>query len=81
MTLSFNQALYGTDEPVPESIPLRAGPLALVLRSGRLWDIRVGEIEIWHGVGFLFRDPDWGTPEPIVDHIESTIAEQSFSIR
>ena len=81
MTSSISGVLFGTDEPLPESIPLRAGPLALVLRSGRLWDIRVGEIELWHGVAFLFRDPDWGTPEPIVDHVESTIAEQSFSIR
>ena len=81
MTPSLSRVLFGTDELVPESYSLRAGPLALVLRSGRLWNIRVSEIEIWHGVAFLYRDPDWGTPEPIIDHVDSSISEQSFSIR
>ena len=35
---------------------------------------------MWHGVAFLFRDADWGTPEPIVDHVASTIDESSFSV-
>ena len=81
MTPSLSRVPFGTDELVPESYSLRAGPLALVLRSGRLWNIRVSEIEIWHGVAFLYRDPDWGTPEPIIDHVDSSISEQSFSIR
>ena len=36
MTPSLSRVLFGTDELVPESYSLRAGPLALVLRSGVL---------------------------------------------
>ena len=73
--------LFGTDEEVAESIALRAGPLALTVRGARVWDIRCGEHEVWHGIAFLFRDADWGTPEPIVDKMESTISESAFLLR
>jgi hypothetical protein len=80
MKPALARVLFGTDEVVPETLSLRAGPLDLALRGAKLWHLRLGEVEVWHGVAFLFRDPDWGTPEPIVDHIESTLSEQSFLI-
>lgn len=49
--------LYGTDEPAPRSIELRAGPLDLTYRAGKLLHIRLGDVEVWHGVTFPFRDP------------------------
>lgn len=81
MTPSRARVLFGTDEPVAETAWLRAGPLTLALRAGRLWHVRVGDVEVWHGVAFLFRDADWGTPEPVIDRYESTISERTFRIR
>jgi len=73
--------LFGTDEPVARSTELRAGPLSLALRAGRLWHFRVGDIEVWHGVAFLFRGAEWGTPEPVVDRCESRISARAFRVR
>ena len=81
MKPSLERVLFGTDEVVPDTLSLRAGPLDLSLRGTRLWHVRLGDVEVWHGVAFLFRDPDWGTPEPVVEHTESTISEGTFLIR
>ncbi len=78
---ALRRALYGTDEEVPESVPLNAGPLALTLRGLKLWNLRSAGVELWHGVAFLFRDADWGTPEPIIEHIESTRSDLAFDLR
>ena len=81
MRVSRGQALFGTDEPVPPTTQLRAGPLTLALRAGRLWHVCVGDVEVWHGIAFLYRDADWGTPEPVVERFEPAIAARSFRIR
>ena len=73
--------LFGTDEDVAEARALRAGPLEVIVRGSRVGPIRCGDVEVWHGVAFLFRDADWGTPEPIVEQMESTISESSFLLR
>ena len=78
---ALRRVLYGTDEEVPDSCPLHAGPLALTLRGAKLWNICSADAEIWHGVAFLFRDADWGTPEPIVEHIESRLTDMAFDVR
>ena len=36
----------------------------------RLLSIHAGPHEVWHGVSFLFRNADWGTPEPVVEQID-----------
>ena len=81
MTASRDRLLFGTDEPVPPTTRLCAGPLTLELRAGRLWHLCADDIEVWHGVAFLYRDADWGTPEPIIERCESSIAARSFRIR
>ena len=81
MKTSRSRVLFGTDERVPDTVSLRAGPLDLALRGPRIWHVRLGNVEIWHGVAFLFRDSDWGTPEPVVEQTGSTIAERTFLIR
>ena len=73
--------LFGTDEVVAETLSLRSGPLDLTVRGARVGPIRCGDAEVWHGIAFLFRDVDWGTPEPIVEHTESTISESAFLLR
>ena len=64
------QLIFGTDEPATAAIMLRAGRLHAVLRGTRLGPICIDGHEIWHGLDFLHRDTDWGTPRPIVDAIE-----------
>ena len=60
---------------------LRAGPLAMALQRGKLLHIRCGEREIWHGVAFVFRDADWGTPEPVIEHVELSQGPDGFRVR
>ena len=62
--------LFGTDEVPPPEQQLQAGLLSLRLAGTRLLSIHAGPHEVWHGVSFLFRDADWGTPEPVVEQIE-----------
>lgn len=77
----MNRLLFGTDEAAPLSVALRAGPLAMTLQRGKLLHIRCGEREIWHGVAFVFRDADWGTPEPVIEHIELSQDPDGFRVR
>ena len=81
MKVSRGLLLFGTDEPVPATTHLRAGPMTLALRAGRLWHFCVGDVEVWHGAAFLYRDADWGTPEPVIERFEPAIAARSFRIR
>ena len=60
---------------------LRAGPLAMALQRGKLLHMRCGEREIWQGVAFVFRDTDWGTPEPVIEHVELSQGPDGFLVR
>ena len=60
---------------------MRAGPLSMTLRAGHIVDLKVAGHEVWHGVSFLYRDPDWGTPEPIFQKIVHEDLEGSFSLQ
>ena len=62
MNASVLTALYGTDEALPLEVELRAGPLSMTLRGSHIVDLEVAGCEVWLGVTFLYRDPDWGTP-------------------
>ena len=73
--------LFGTDEAVEPPTALRAGPLHLLLQRGKLLHIRHGAREIWHGVAFVYRDPDWGTPEPVVEQVDLDANADRFSVR
>src|SRR5689334_11860604 len=74
------RVLYGTDEAVPEALALRAGRLTTRLRGTRLGPIEVDGTEVWHGVDFLYRDADWGTPRPTVDRVEHSASAQGFCV-
>ena len=70
MDQATRRLLVGTDEAQPPELRLQAGPLSMRLVGTRLLSIHAGPHEVWHGVSFLFRDADWGTPEPVVDQID-----------
>ena len=74
-------ALYGTDEALPLEVALRAGPLAMTLRGGHIVDLNVAGFDVWHGVSFLYRDPDWGTPEPVYQQIRQAVEGEGFSLQ
>lgn len=57
-----NVLRYGRDEPLPDEIPLQAGPLELIFSNGDLRAIRIGEREIVQRIYVAVRDPNWGTP-------------------
>ncbi len=62
--------LFGTEEPVAPVRVLRAGPLTLGLQHGQLRRICCGEHELWHGLAFVLRDADWGTPEATLGDLQ-----------
>ncbi len=74
-------ALYGTDEALPGAVTLRAGPLSMTLRGAQIVDFKVAGFEVWQGVTFLYRDPDWGTPEPVYQRISHDVEGDGFSLR
>ncbi len=78
---SLATILYGTEEPVFEPLALRAGPLRMRFQHGKLWELCVGDVEVWHGLAFVYRDIDWRTPEPIIDDIASTVGPETFELR
>ena len=59
--------LLGTEESVPATLSLNAGPLRVQLRGTRLLSMDVLGQEVWHGAAFLYRDEGWGTPEHVTD--------------
>lgn len=50
-------ALYGTDEPPPDRVTLRAGPLEATFEDGALRTVAVGGHEVPRAVAFLMRGP------------------------
>ena len=77
---SLATVLYGTDEAIPEALRLRAGPLEMALEHGKLWNLRLGDVEVWHGLGFVYRDVDWGTPEAVIERTDSDVGGDAFRV-
>ncbi|HJU21295.1 MAG TPA: hypothetical protein VJ891_02195 [Casimicrobiaceae bacterium] len=55
--------------------------LDVAVRGPRVTRIGCGDVEIWHGVAFLFRDAHWCTPEPVVDTVDVAATASSFRLR
>ncbi|SDW80814.1 hypothetical protein SAMN05518855_1005189 [Paenibacillus sp. CF384] len=56
---------YGSTEPLPERLLLKAGPLTAVLEEGGLRYIRYGGQEVVRGIYAAVRDQNWGTIKPV----------------
>jgi hypothetical protein len=80
MDTSTRRALFGTLETEPPVTLLRAGPLALRLQGTRLLAMEAAGHEVWHGAALLYRDPGWGTPEPVVDICECRLTDGGFTV-
>ena len=81
MDAATRLALFGTTEAPVEPLALQAGPLSLRLEGTRLLAISAAGHEVWHGVAFVYRDPDWGTPEPLIDSVEHRPHAGGFEVR
>ena len=62
--------LFGTEEPVPETPVLRAGPLECSLDAGNLRHIKVHGVEAIRAVSYIVRDRNWGTYNPEISDLE-----------
>lgn len=80
MDPATRRLLFGTDEPVEPALELTAGPLSVQLRGIRLLAAHAHGHEVWHGVAFLYRDTDWGTPEPVLDSVMHEPTPNGFRV-
>ncbi len=61
MTPSQSMLLFGSDEPPPPRVPLRAGPLTLDYEAGDLRYLRLGGREVIRRIYVAVRDHNWDT--------------------
>ena len=77
---SKNVLCYGQDGPLPQQVPLRAGPLTLLYENGDLRYLRLGAHEILRRVYAATRDHNWGTVPPKLTNVQMDIKADSFRI-
>ncbi|MEZ4733413.1 MAG: hypothetical protein R3E79_40475 [Caldilineaceae bacterium] len=80
MSLPRNVLYYGKDTPLPEQIPLRAGPLTMIYENGDLRYIKLGEKEIVRRLYVAIRDRNWGTAANVLSNVQMHIGDESFQI-
>ena len=80
MTLGRNILYYGSEAPLPESVPLRAGPLSLSFVAGEIRYIRLGSREILRRVYVAVRDRNWRTVPSSLLEVKKTIDRESFEL-
>jgi hypothetical protein len=78
--LSKNVLYYGKDEPLPEQISLRAGPLSLIYEDGDLRYVKLGDKEILRRIYVAIRDRNWGTVLPKISNLQVDVGQDSFRI-
>src|SRR5271156_1990725 len=74
-------ALFGTTQPLPKCVELKAGPVTAVLERGALRWIRYRGIEVLRGIAFLVRDQSWNTANPELSNLEVNQTEAGFQVR
>ena len=72
---------YGKDEPLPERVPLRAGPLSMVFENGDLRYVRYGSQVILLRVYWAVRDQNWATVTNAMSNLQIDAQADSFRIR
>ncbi len=81
MSLSRAMKLFGTEEPVPETPVLRAGPLECSLDAGNLRHIRLHGVEAIRAISYIVRDRNWGTYNPeITQPARSSRTRRGFRV-
>jgi hypothetical protein len=78
---SLNIMYYGSEAPLPEQRPVRAGPLTAVLEGADLRYVAVGDEVVILRLYAAVRDQSWGTIAPVFTSYELEQAETSFALR
>jgi len=71
---------YGTESPIAQQLPLRAGPLSLLLFEGTLQYVKLGDREILRRVYFALRDHNWDTVPVRLSNLRKEVRDDSFRI-
>src|SRR5690349_21321407 len=77
---SQNRLYYGTAEPLPETIPLHAGPWMLAYDAGDLRYLRLNGTLVLLRIYAALRDQNWGTVPAALTLVEQTVGADSFRI-
>jgi D-apionolactonase len=72
--------LFGTEEPMPETPVLRAGPLSCSLDAGNLRHIRLHGVEAIRAVSYIVRDRNWGTYNPEITNVRIEQDQAGFRV-
>jgi hypothetical protein len=72
--------LHGTEAPLPELRPLRAGPVSLLLDGIDLRYLRIGDTELVRRVYSAVRDVDWDTVPAEISGYEVDAADSGFRV-
>jgi hypothetical protein len=78
--LPRNVILYGRQADLPETVPLRAGPLSLLFEAGDLRYVRFGDHEILRRVYVAVRDRNWATIPMRTSDLNIDAADDRFTI-
>ncbi|MEZ4678122.1 MAG: hypothetical protein R2932_28290 [Caldilineaceae bacterium] len=79
-SLPTNMLYYGKADPLPEQIPLRAGPLTMIYENGDLRYIKLGEQEIVRRLYVAIRDRNWNTASNLLSDVKMAISDEHFTI-
>ena len=73
---------YGRQDPLPEPIQLRAGPLSMIFEPDEafLRHIRMGDREILRGIYVAVRDRNWGTIVPKISNLKIESTRDAFRL-
>lgn len=73
---------YGSENPLPRQIPLRAGPFTLVFEPelAQIRYVRLGEKEVLRAVYAAVRDQNWGTVTPKLSNLKSESTDATFAL-
>ena len=72
---------YGSPEPLPERIYLRAGRLSLAFEQGGLRYLRGDGHEVVRRIYAAVRDQNWGTAPDVLSNMQLDVQPESFHIR
>ncbi len=78
--LSLNVIRYGREEPLPEAVELRAGPLRMRFENGDLRYIKFGEHEVMRRIYAALRDHNWNTIPAEITNLKFEIGDDSFHV-
>ena len=79
-SLAQNVIFYGNPNPLPERVPLRAGPVTLFYEAGDLRYLRLGNREIVRRIYVAVRDRNWGTVPAQLTNLDVVTRADSFRI-